>query len=491
MIWLEPGSEHNRAAQFYAFEKRHDLFATKVSGISCWRVMRNFLFNKHQGLPATVGSVAQFKRLLIAISAIVKLAAALVFPRKSKLLFKGCVSALRWRIGYHWFDPAIDTVLQQGSTAFKIIERNSSSFAFQSANAAYPSNLEASAFTLLGRLLGTVFPADTGAFHKNVAELLEAELGVQVTPAALRLRVSTVIWQARLYRLLLKRIRPEHVVVTDTGEFGLRLACLQTQIPFFEIQHGIFDAAHPDAIPEDATGTDGQLLIPDRLLSKGRFWIDQLDGYRHGRVAVPVGSAIIDFWRNSERQSVTTDFHVVVTTQGIAVVQVIDTLRAAIAVAPADLEWRISIKLHPVYDDIENYASAFKHYSRVTILEGSSDPNVYELLAGCDLHVSISSACHFDALALGKRTLMLPLQSHENLLYAVQSGGISLLSDPADIWAPVQGSDSTANCDYYSNSGYVANVLDCFNGWPAQFGSVFDGRMRDEMATNGHQMEIR
>ena len=478
----EPEPELGRVAQFHAFEKRHDLFAATVSGISCWRVMRNFLFYRHQGLPATVGSVAQYKRLLIAIYAIAKLLGALVFPRKSELLFKGCVSALRWQIDNRWFDPAIDTVLVQGSTVFKIIEQNSSAFALQSANAAYPSDLEVSAFTLLGRLLGTAFPSDTGAFHTKVAELLNTELGVQITPADLRFRISTVIWQARLYRLLLKRVRPAHVVVTDTGEYGLRLACLQMQIPFFEIQHGIFDAAHPDAIPEDAAGSDGELLIPDRLLSKGQFWIDQLEGYRHSRVAVPVGSAIIDFWRSSEKRSSTADFHVVVTTQGIAIDQLIDTLRAAIAVAPEDLDWHISIKLHPVYDDVEDYVSAFKDCSRVTIMEGSSHPNVYELLAGCDLHVSISSACHFDALALGKQTLMLPLQSHENLLYAVRPSGLSLLSAPGDIWASVQRGDSTAECDYYSNSGYVANVMDCFKSWPSRCGSVFDGGISDDVA---------
>ncbi len=458
----------SRAAQFYAFERRHNLFAATASGISCWRVMRNFLFYRHQGLPATVGSVPQTLRLFIAICAIGKLAFVLLFPPKFDFFFKGCVSALRWQMEGRWLDPAIDPVLEKGYTAFKLVEQNSAAFAAQSARAAYPGHLEPSAFTFLGRILGVLFPVKTGAFHIRVSHLLEAELDLQVPPSILRLRVSTVIWQARLYRLLLKRLRPSHVIVTDTGEFGLRLACLQMQVPFFEIQHGIFDAAHPDAIPDDVNGTDGQLLIPDLLLSKGQFWIDQLVGYRHGRVAIPVGSAIIDFWRNAGKVSPHGhDFHVVVTTQGIAVDRLIEFIKDSISQAPPDILWRMSIKLHPVYDDIDNFDLAFRDEARVAVLKGNSDPNVYELLANCDLHVSISSACHFDALSLGRPTLMLPLQSHENLLYAVRPGGIMLLSAPADIWLALRSRNANADCDYYSRLHYVANVVECFKGQTA------------------------
>lgn len=462
-----PGCQlgQSRAAQFYDFERRHNLFAATASGISCWRVMRNFLFYRHQGLPATVGSVPQSLRLFIAICAIGKLAFVLLFPPKRDFVFKGCVSALRWQIGGRWLDPAIDPILEEGYTAFKLVEQNSAAFAVQSARAAYPGHLEPSAFTFIGRVLAVLFPVKIGSFHLRVSNLLDAELDLQVAPSALRLRVSTVIWQARLYRLLLRRLRPRHVIVTDTGEFGLRLACLQMQVPFFEIQHGIFDAAHPDAIPDDISGTDGQLLIPDLLLSKGQFWIDQLAGYRHGRVATPVGSAIIDFWRNAENIGPhVTDFHVVVTTQGIAVERLIEIIKEAISQAPSEIDWRMSIKLHPVYDDIENFDLAFQDEVRVVVLKGSSEPNVYELLASSDLHVSISSACHFDALSLGRPTLMLPLQSHENLLYAVRPGGITLFSAPADIWTAGRSRNATEDCDYYSRLHYVANVVECFTG---------------------------
>lgn len=456
--------QYNRAAQFYAFERRHDLFAITVSGFSCWRVMRNFLFNKHQGLRPTVANVKKHKRILIAVKSIVDLSITLSRPPRTDFLFKGCVSALRWQIGKRWLDPAIDPILQLGFSAFKIVEYNSESFDQQFKNAAFASHLEPSAFTSLGRLLGKFLPVRIGDFHLRISALLENELGLKVEPSFVRLRVSTVVWQARIYRLFLKRIRPRCVIVTDTGEYGLKLACSHLDIPFIEMQHGVFDAAHPDAVPDDASGSNEQLLVPDLLLTKGQFWIDKLKGYRQSHVAVPVGSAIIDFWRETKLNKDTTKTaHIVVTTQGISVDQLIERLKVAIANAPTNLQWKMSIKLHPVYDDIGWYREAFSNEGRVSILAGNLDPNIYELLAESDLHVSISSACHFDALALGKPTLMLPLPTHENLLYAVGPGGISLMSEPCDLWNVLIEKNNFIERDLYSRSGYVENVLDCIS----------------------------
>lgn len=455
----ESDTRLDRAIKFYAFEKEHDLFAHSPLGFSSWRVMRNFVFQMHQGNPPTISSVPRKVRFLIAIAAIIKLFVILMFPPKIDLVLKGCVSALRWRVGNRWLDPALDTLLDQKDKTFKIVEINSLLFKHQTDNAAYPSDLEPSAFTLIGRLLGLILPTKIGDFDLRTSSLLSEELNIDVAPSTLRLRVSTVVWQARLYKLLLRRINPKYVIVTDTGEYGLRMACLRLEIPFYEIQHGVFDPLHPDAIPEEASGTDQQLLIPDKFLAKGQFWIDVLKGYRNARVAIAVGNAVVDYWREFRKHRTREScVHIVVTTQGVAVQQLIENLRSIAVAAPKTLNWRMSIKLHPVYDSIENYRSAFMDDSRITLLEGSSDPSVYELFASSDMHLSISSACHFDALAFGVPSLVLPLPTHENLLYAVDSGHLSLATSPDAVWTTLQKSSLKFNYDYYYKSDYVTNV---------------------------------
>lgn len=462
MIIPQSDTRLDRANKFHAFERRHKLFAFTRSGFSSWRVMRNLVFQMHQQNAPTVGNVPRLRRILTAAKAIAKLVFILVFPPKADWIFKGCVSALRWRVGGKWLDPAIDPVLGLGYTAFKIVEINSSYFREQSKNSAFPSDLEPSAFTLLGRVLGSLVPVKLDDFHLRVSNLLGRELKLDVAPSVLRLRVSTVVWQAKLYTLLLRRIKPKHVIVTDTGEYGLRLACSHLQIPFFEIQHGVFDAFHPDAIPEDVAGNDRELLIPDALLAKGQFWVDKLKGFRNGRTSIPVGSAIIDYWRNTGcAKAHTAEVHIIVSTQGVAVMQLIELLHSIISAAPEKLSWRMSLKLHPIYDDVEPYRFAFDSDYRITIIDGGSEPNIYELLATGDIHLSISSACHFDALALGIPSLMLPLPTHENLLHAVNSHGLRLLITPDDVWTTIRSQAHKPDGSYYCEPQYVANVLKC------------------------------
>jgi hypothetical protein len=68
-------------------------------------------------------------------------------------------------------------------------------------------------------------------------------------------------------------------------------------------------------------------------------------------------------------------------------------------------------------------------------LVGPGDPTtVYDLLVDATVHVSIGSACHFDALAMGVPTISVPLLSHEDVLDAINGQEFQLVSDPAQVW---------------------------------------------------------
>jgi hypothetical protein len=50
------------------------------------------------------------------------------------------------------------------------------------------------------------------------------------------------------------------------------------------------------------------------------------------------------------------------------------------------------------------------------VISGSEEPSTFELLLSADVHVSISSSCHYDALGLGVPTVILPLANSEWIL---------------------------------------------------------------------------
>lgn len=451
-------------AKFHALERRHRLFAARFEDFSAWRVMRNPAFYMLDSVTAVPPAIPRWRRISTALLETVGFAVILLLARPVDLVVKTSVSSLRGKKAGKWQDLIFDPVLERVSRHFKLLEVNSRAFETQRRNAAFPGQLEPSVFTFWGQILGRLFPADLGGFERRVAELFRTGLGVAIDPEMLRLRVSTVKWQSRLYALLLRRLRPHMVIVSDTGEYGLKLACARLGITFAEVQHGVFDALHPDAIPDDAPGTDRELLVPDLYLAKGSYWIAALAGFRHGRVAVPVGHPQIDDLR-ARRAALSRPIErsIVLSSQGYRIKELAEWIAAVAAAAPADADWHLRIKCHPVYDGPNAFASLAEH-PRIKVIPGNAEPNVYELLAAADAHLSISSACHFDAAALGVPSFIIPLPGHEILREAIDGQAIRLLARPEDFWTASLADDPTEKSTSFSEPGYVDTMIAIIEG---------------------------
>jgi UDP-N-acetylglucosamine 2-epimerase len=111
------------------------------------------------------------------------------------------------------------------------------------------------------------------------------------------------------------------------------------------------------------------------------------------------------------------------TTQGIDTPETIAFLLTAWQLIRPEENLRLIIKLHPIWDaDQSPYADAFSGDARVSIISGSEEPNTLELLTTTDLHLSISSTCHYEACALSVPTVVLPLTTSENMAAMVAAG---------------------------------------------------------------------
>jgi hypothetical protein len=311
-------------------------------------------------------------------------------------------------------------------------------------------------------VLGRLFPADAMPFCSRVAELLQAELQVAVSPDWLLMRVSTVVWQARLYSLLLARSRPSAILVSDTGEYGLRLAAHRQGIRFIELQHGVFDASQPDAIPLWVEGSAVELVLPDVLATRGDYWSEQLASTRQGRDhAVAVGDVMTD-WARAKRNTARErrGVHLVLTSQGLDTSRLVDWIDELANCAPASLEWRLSIKLHPVYDCSSHEFERLKKHERIRIISGAEQPNVFELLAEGDLHLTIASACHFDAAAIGVRSMVIPLAGHELLTKTIDGKLFFLACTQSKVWevAASAAAPDLVRANRFSSPGYVDNL---------------------------------
>lgn len=365
-------------------------------------------------------------------------------------------------------DVYFDGLLSQTSQSyFKMEELNTTEFDLQAKSAIHRPELDPIVFTFWGSVLGRIFPVKEAlAVCQLISELLSKNAIINVSPSWLLLRVSTAYWQSRMYVLLIRRIRPKVVLVSDTGEYGLCIASKSEGVHFLELQHGVFDENHPDAIPLWVQGTSSELLLPDTLACKGQYWIDKLSRTLQGRhCAVPVGNELIDLARQQRaKRSAHDDFVIVVTSQGLDSKNFANWLVEAVKSAPNPTGWRIFIKLHPVYDKGNDSFRVLNADDRVQIIAGQQQPNVYDLLSIADLHISIASACIFDAAALGVPSLIVPLAGHTPLVDSIGRELIRLASDPSDCWTPLPEIEDDQVTDRFSRPGFLNNMSAILDG---------------------------
>lgn len=152
----------------------------------------------------------------------------------------------------------------------------------------------------------------------------------------------------------------------------------------------------------------------------------------------------------------------VVTTQGIDRDALIAFLSRFLALYTGPC--LLTVKLHPAYDSsLELYIKMLGSDSRVQIVGGRDDPNTYELIARSDLHLSIASACHYDALGIGTPTLVIGLAGYPLVRDLLDAGDALFAGSPEDLaeivsrraWMPV----SEAVSDKYYRHGFVQNLL--------------------------------
>lgn len=453
-----------RLARLEAFEREHRLFETLCDDWSVWRVLRRSVHlalttERQPSASGGKGGTAQ-NRLPRALA---QLARQMAAPQRADLVLLTATSALRDQAGGKYRDIHFDDLLDTGLTAFKIEHRNSSGLDARSAAAQYPARLDPLAVDFLARFRSRIAPPPKPVreFCRRLSELLAAELQVDIPERWLFGTVAATRSQAWVYARLLRRLRPRAVLIADTGEYALLIASRHAGVRSIEVQHGVFEPTHADAIPTQPGVDQAALVLPDTLAAYGDFWKRTLEGtVFSGDWVVPAGSPFIDKIRALRaKRRPTETFSLLVTTQGIAREDLVRWLETLVAKAPAEFDWKLRIKLHPSYDpSVEPYRGLMTD-ARIEVVAGHDEPSTSALIADADLHISISSAVHFDALSVGVPTVILPLPSHEIVRFAVDGSRAFLARDPADIWTIALGRPSIADGGHdFCAPDFVANL---------------------------------
>lgn len=425
-------------------EKKHNLFEHKFDGYSAWRLLRFKAATEIQNLPMNLKPDSLTwdwlkERILLFLPDLV----TFISPRRSQYVFKTFSSALRELRDGCYADIYFDDILHELNEGFKIETLNSVAYHRRRRQALFPVAMTTSFVDMLSMFLSYLgIPKQYDALVHQI----EHEVGEEPMLQDLnRIRIGRTLrrfyWSKRLYSSLLKRIQPLFVMTADQNEYAIWAAANHLGIPVLEFQHGLFPRYDPDgALPDVPDHQREGMIVARRILLYGEYWLNELKQGRFYRdELVVVGSPLIDTYRkkraevaqkNKDRSHIT----ILLTTQGIDRVRLIEFIARFLASAQGKLEYRLYIKLHPGFEkDKQAYENRLGGYPNVNILLGADDPSTYDLQCMTDFHISISSASHYDALGIGVPTIILPLASCEEVLHLADSGHAKVAHTPEEL----------------------------------------------------------
>lgn len=456
------------ARSFAEFEAMHAPYTIQVRGVSLWPLLRVAVGYAMQKLPLSLTTVTR-SQLIIATA---KSAGAFVWQPAlaADYMVKSYASALRVKGENGYEDIYFEELLKGKPSGVRMHSLNASGYANHH-HGLGTASIDCTGIHTIGAALGRFLPVKEGKdAYAQLGHLITKHLGVPGFSAEqIAFTFASFWWQARLFKRLLASSPIKTIIAADSEERALAFACQSLGVRFVELQHGVLNPLDPLCLPATALrqASARSLLLPDMLALYGDYWAE-----RHATTAMgelgrltTVGSSAIDRYHEQRATGFQADPacpRLVVTTQGldrealIAFLAQFLTLHAGTCV--------VTIKLHPAYDrSAQPYAQALSGDPRVEIVMGDAQPNTFELIARADLHISIASACHYDALGIGTPTAVLNLKGNDAVQDLVRKGDALYLSTPADLASLIAqrswGTIAAATSGEYFKRNHLQNML--------------------------------
>ena len=416
-------------------ESKHDLLRHKLDGWCVWPLLRISLSWVLGNVPADEAGVGISKRELLPL--VMSDLARLLWLKRARIVLKAYSSAhMEFEAGRRK-DVFFDDLLQAAGGHFKIEELNNR-FHLNPEPYFVPSDLTTAAITIIGgKLARWRPPPGIEDISTQISRCLKEELGIaSYTPQYIASVLSRFHWQKRLFRIVLGRIKPRCLLLASVCDYHITAAARELGVKVIEFQHGLTHRHHPGnswsryAVPYKAS-----MPLPNRMLLYGSYWQRELavNGFWNDELYA-VGSVRVDSYRRQSSQRRDDLCTMVVTPQGIDTERLIAFLVEFVRLAEGRLKYRIHIKMHPHYQaDTRLFDEALGGNSNVRLVGGAEPPTTFELLKQAHLHLSIFSTCHYEALALGVPTLIIPFTGSENVVHLYESGHAFFPQTPMEL----------------------------------------------------------
>ena len=456
-------SEEELSRRLQRVEETHDLLQYQSAGWCIWPMLRFPVSRAMQTLPLDRGTADRLSKRDLATLGLIDLA-RFVLRGRSRIAIKTYASYHSDREQGAKKDVFFDDLIPRLGSVCKIEVVNGRKF-IDGVPYARPRDFTTSAIGLLSDRLTRYFPDRTlEPAARMISACLVSEFGVeQFTPEFIVRSISAFHWNRRLYRALLARVRPSELLLAEVGDYPITAAARELGIPVIEFQHGISHRHYPaNSWTRYALPYKTRMALPDRVFLFGRHWQEELEALGFwGEELRTVGSLRVDAYRQLPTAREPGVCTIVVTLQGTDTERVLAYFREFVRAANGRVRYRLVFKMHPVYQTTEQlFRDAFAGESSVEIVSGAELPNTLQLLKRANLHVSIFSACHYEALALGVPTVVLPLDGAENVAALVRAGHAVVAQSPEDLVSIAEQMETLAVPDEVGEEYFANNALE-------------------------------
>ncbi len=430
------------------YEKKHGVFAHLVDGWSAWWLLRLGIYFHLCDLPLKkdiAGKRSDHFRTLVRL---MRALPAFIFPRKARYFIVDSSTSLTEQEGSRYFSAWIDEFLLADRDYFKIEKINNLAFHYaRGCRAMLPAQMTADLMQLMAFVLRLICPPrEIRSISSEISRHLVEGLGLAAfTPGTVQKTLAHFYWSKRLMKYLLRRVKPDFVLVADSGDFNVAAAGRELGIPVIEFQHGLFFNNLPKAMAAHMQPYEKTLPKASHMFLYSQYWHEGLSGcgYAEDELRV-VGSLRMDRYRKQRQHKRTSSrkadtCHILLTTQGMNKDLLISFIKEFLLLAGKKLPLFLTIKMHPAYDlNKAIYEDAFAGDGRVKIISGTEEPSTYALLVESHVHLSVSSSSHYDALGLGVPTAVLAFSGHEFMQPLLDLGHARVLSSPAELVTMVE-----------------------------------------------------
>ena len=423
-------------------EKREKLYDVCINDIPIWQLVRLNGIRSLQNLPLSKANKTRFQRIsayfqLLPIA--IKDLIFLLVPKKTKVLFLVHTKFRTIEID-SYIDKYIAPLLPHLDN-WIISERTPRE---PGPHAEYPTLLTAALPELAGLWARcfSIFMSVSSVEIEGLSKKLEScpELPA-IDKKTIKRIIYTFLVQKKCWAWIIKRLGKPIVATMTTGDYAVCAAAHEIGAKCVEMQHGIVTQHYPLMATESALAVSNA-LAPDIMLLYGEHWRKKLAarGPNTDKLVISAGFPLLEYWVQHKRQNQNSSNLVICTLQGVETEKLLFFLSDAWKMV-SSCGLKLAIKLHPSrsYErDLVN--KFFGENGNVIIYEGIDKPSTYELLANARWHCSISSATHYDALAIGTPTIIIGLRSHE-VVYELYENGHALLANTPEELAQMISKD--------------------------------------------------